>query len=85
MLLNERKIIPQQLRQTIIGCSRDVERLSKWQMAQNIRQRKEQCKTLKPSLCKETLFQLVSVVEPNKEEELDFAGSLPDKKKVRIF
>ena len=47
-------------------------------MAKNCKHCTEQGKNLKPIIGKNNSFQMVSVVEPNEEVQLDFAGPLPD-------
>ena len=47
-------------------------------MAKNCKDCTEQGKNLKPIIRKNQSFQMDSVVEPNEEVQLDFAGPLPD-------
>ena len=96
LLVDERIVIPSQLRQTVLdifhlthpGLAAMLD-LSQnfWfphihrsivQMAQNCKQCTEQGKNLKPILGKKFSFQKEPVVKPNEENQLDFAGPLPD-------
>ena len=48
------------------------------QTAQRCRECTQQGKNLKPTIGKQHSFQMEPVVEPNEEDQLDFAGPLPD-------
>ena len=65
-------------RQAGFMSKRSTHPLIKIQMAKNCKHCTEQGKNLKPVKGKNHLFQMSSVVEPNEEVQLDFAGPLPD-------
>ena len=96
LLIDERIVIPIQLRQTILeslllthpgsAAMLDLCR-NVWfphiyrsivQMAKSCKHCTEQGKNIKPMKGKNYSFQMDSVLEPNEEEQIDFAGPLPD-------
>ena len=96
LLIDERIVIPTQLRETILeslylthpgsAAMLDLYR-NVWfphihrsivQMAKKCKHCTEQGKNLKPIKGKNQSFQMDSVVEPNEEVQLNFAGPLPD-------
>ena len=93
LLIDERIVIPTQLRQTVFdslhpGSAAMLDLCQHvWfphihrtivHMAQNCRHCTEQGKNLKPIIGKKHSFLMEPVVEPNEEVQLDFAGPLPD-------